>query len=79
MVLMDLGSGEYFGLDRIAAEVWRELALGKEVGEIVEGLAASYEADRELLLPDVGAFVEECLRVRILSPAPPDLQEEGLI
>lgn len=71
-VLMDLKSGAYFGLDSVAGEIWQGLILGRAISEIVEGLELSYDADGEMLLRDVRAFVEECLRLRVLVRAPHD-------
>ena len=66
IVLLDLASESYFGLDEIGARVWGLLNEGKKMGQVLETLLQEYEVDRKTLEADV----EELLG---------DLVEAGLI
>jgi hypothetical protein len=65
-VLLDLASGRYFDLDDTGSWVWRRLAAGARLGEVVDELAAEYDAPRERLAADVVAFVAELERERLV-------------
>ncbi len=52
-VMMDLDSGHYYGLDDIGSEIWRHLEAPCRFGELVDRLAAEYDADRGIIAEDV--------------------------
>lgn len=45
MVLLDLASGVYFGLDPVGTRVWGLIAEQRSPAEIVTALTAEYEVD----------------------------------
>jgi len=53
MVMMDIPSGRYYGLDDIGSDIWRRLASPCRFGELVRALAADYDADDAVIARDV--------------------------
>lgn len=52
-VMMDLESGHYYGLDDIGTEIWRRLEAPRRFGDLVDDLAAGYDADRTVIAEDI--------------------------
>lgn len=65
-VLLDLASGRYFDLDDTGSWLWRRLSEGARLGDVVEELAARFDAPREQLAADVVAFVAELEREKLV-------------
>lgn len=65
-VLLDLDSGRYFDLDDTGTRLWRRLAPGARLGDVVDELAAEYDAPRERLAADLVAFVAELERQKLV-------------
>lgn len=66
VVLLDLDSGTYFGLDAVGGRVWDLLTASATIGEAIETMLGEYDVEREVLQRDVLRLVEE-------------LEEKGLI
>ena len=58
-VILDLASGTYFGLNEVGTLVWRMIEEGRNAAEVVEGIAAEYDADRETIARDVQRLFDE--------------------
>lgn len=58
-VLLDLGSGEYFSLEGLGAEIWVRCQKEATVAEIIQALESGWDVPREILEADVVEFVEE--------------------
>jgi len=58
LVLLHLGTGEYFTLNAIGATVWNSLGSGATEPEITSRVCATYETTEEEAARDVGAFLE---------------------
>jgi len=65
MVLLDMKSENYFGLDAVASEIWKLLQEGKSLEEILLELMEIYDVDETTLRQDLSNFIEQ-------------LQEQGL-
>lgn len=65
-VLLDLASGRYFDLDDTGSWLWRRLTEGTRLSDVVEELAARFDAPREQLAADVVAFVAELEREKLV-------------
>ncbi|WP_456428747.1 PqqD family protein [Nitratifractor sp.] len=65
LVLLDMQSENYFGLDATASDIWRILQEGKTLDETVNALLEIYDVDAETLRKDLSNFVSQ-------------LQEQGL-
>ena len=53
VVILDLASSSYLGLDAVAAAVWGALAEPRTVGELEAVLSASYEVDPDEVSRDL--------------------------
>lgn len=58
-VILDLGSGIYFGLDPIGARVWQLLGDGASLNQIVSTLLAEYDVAPEQLRQDMQTLVDD--------------------
>jgi len=67
IVLLDLASESYFGLDEIGARIWALLNEEKSVGQIVEVLLEEYEVDRARLEGDVNELLENLLEAGLIK------------
>lgn len=59
MVLMDMESEEYFGLDTIGATFWQALQETERLQETLKYLLEMYEVEESVLEKDLVAFVEK--------------------
>ena len=59
MVLLDLGSGAYFGLDPIGARIWELASEGKSLGAIADVVLDEYDVTREDVEADILRLVGE--------------------
>jgi hypothetical protein len=59
LVLLDFGSGEYYALDEIGAEIWRRIEAGEALGEVADAIARSYEVSRDQASRDIVALVTQ--------------------
>jgi hypothetical protein len=66
LVLFDSQNGDYLALNGTATIIWRSLAKGEGLGQIIERLAADYDAPHEVLEADIAAFVEFALSKGLL-------------
>jgi len=58
-VILDLGSGTYFGLDPVGARVWQLIGEGKTLGETCDTLLDEYDVARDTLERDVLDLAEK--------------------
>ena len=59
MVLLDLKSEEYLGLNEVGARIWQLLQDGKGLDEISNILIAEYDVSRDELNGDINQLVAE--------------------
>ena len=73
VVLLDLASGRYYGLNEVGARVWAVIAAGGSVEDAVATVAAEFDAPEPEIAADVAALVAELtargLVARISGPA----------
>ena len=67
MVLLDLASESYFGLDEIGARIWGLLGEGKNQGQILDVLLREYEVDRKTLEVDLVELLGELLEAGLIE------------
>jgi hypothetical protein len=58
-VMMSVKSGRYYGLDDIGSAIWQRLEAPRRFGDLVDQLAADYDADRATIVGDVRALLAE--------------------
>jgi len=57
VVMMSIAQGQYFGLDDIGSDIWRRLDPPCAFADLIERLAADYDADRASIAADVRALL----------------------
>ena len=67
IIVADMRSGHYLGLDGVGARVWE--LLGDNVGReaILERLYAEYEVPMEVLKRDIEALLQDLLQRRLIE------------
>jgi hypothetical protein len=58
-VILDIASGTYFGLNAVGTRVWRMIEGGRNAAEVVDAIAAEYDADRATIASDVKRLLDE--------------------
>ena len=71
VLLIDLGTGNYYSLRGTGAVIWHAVAQGAAVTEIVALLERAYEGDNELEIA-VTRFLEEIVAEGLVIPAVAD-------
>ena len=66
-VILDLGSGTYFGLDPVGARVWQLIGEGRTLGETCDTLIDEYDAAPEQIERDVAELAEKLLAQKLIS------------
>jgi hypothetical protein len=59
VVVLDLATGTYFGLDPVGARIWELMADGKTLGEICDRMLEEYDVTREELERDTLRLANE--------------------
>jgi hypothetical protein len=68
-VLLQLDTGEYFGLDAIGERMWTLLAEYGRVATVHAHLLEEFDVDAETLSRDLAELVDEFIRRRLLDEA----------
>ena len=66
LVVLDLKSNAYFGLDEIGARIWSEFAQGFDIDTPVIRLAEEYDAPRSEIDADVRELAEKLVEAGLL-------------
>jgi hypothetical protein len=66
-VILDLASGNYFGLDPVGTRMWQLLSQGKTLADICDILLGEYEVSRENLERDLIRLIQELQARRLVS------------
>lgn len=61
LVLLDMQSENYFGLDAVASKIWQILNADKSLAETAEILQEIYDVDESTLRRDLETFVQQLL------------------
>jgi len=70
MVLLDMESENYFGLDEVGTSIWQAMQESETLKEVLAALLEQYEVEEEMLENDLFAFVgklEESGLVKVTS------------
>lgn len=59
VVLMNVDTGLYFGLNEVGSAIWRRLAHPIRLAELCTDLSQAYEGDAQIIERDVLALVEK--------------------
>jgi len=69
MVLMDLESGSYFGLNSVGGQVWQALEEGKTIKQLCDQIEEEFDVPRDQLEQDITSLVEELLERKLVAEA----------
>ena len=61
IVILNIESGVYFGLDSVGARIWELLADGNSLAVICETMELEFEVERETLEEDVKRLLQDLL------------------
>jgi hypothetical protein len=67
MVLLDLASEQYYGLDPIGAQVL-DLVTTRPLDDALDEMARIYDVDRQTLCADVQELVDDMVAAGLLTP-----------
>ena len=67
-VILDLGSGTYFGLNQVGTRVWQLISDGSDEAQIVDVIATEYDADRATIAADVARLLNDLRARRLIVP-----------
>jgi hypothetical protein len=67
LVILDLVSGSYFGLDAVGTRVWQLIGEGKNLAQTIEVMLAEYEVERAQLESDLLELAEGLTAQGLLS------------
>ncbi len=59
MVLLNIDSGQYFGIDKVGSHIWQLLERQLSVGEIVRTLLDEYDIQESVCQEQVAEFFQE--------------------
>ncbi len=66
VVLLNLESQQYFGLDSVGADVWKLLKEHGDSEAVVQGMKSSYRVDEAKLRSDVDALVADMVQAGLV-------------
>lgn len=70
MVLLDLGSGLYFGLDEVGGRIWELLSeRSQALGELCDTIEAEFDAPRDQIESDILALADKLAEQALISVA----------
>ena len=70
IVLLDLQSGVYYGLDAIGSRMWQLLIEQRDVDEVCSIMVDEYETSSDVLRTDVDRLVSELAEKGLVSIHP---------
>ncbi len=59
MVLLDMNSENYFGLDEVGTAIWQAMQESGDLQEVFNALLAQYDVEEEVLKTDLLNFVDQ--------------------
>lgn len=69
LVLLDLKSQHYFGLDPVGTRMWNALADSASIAAAYEALLAEYEVEAQRLRQDMEGFIARLLEQGLIGIA----------
>jgi Coenzyme PQQ synthesis protein D (PqqD) len=69
MVLLNLASGVYFGLDPVGTRIWGLIAEQRSAAEIVRVLTAEYEVDAKTCEADLWTLLDTLAANELIAPS----------
>jgi len=70
MVLLDMESENYFGLDEVGTAIWQAMQEHGNLQEVVDDLLNQYDVEAEVLEKDLEDFVGKLLESGLVKVTP---------
>lgn len=67
MVILDLASGTYFGLNPVGAQIWQLLSAGKTIAETCKAMVENYDVSPSEIERDVINLANELLSKNLVQ------------
>ncbi|MFN3864127.1 MAG: PqqD family protein [Erythrobacter sp.] len=68
MVLLDLASGRYFGLDPVGSRIWESLSQGPcSLAEVCDVIEAEFDAPRDRIEQDILALAAQLTEKNLIA------------
>ena len=67
VVMMDVDLAAYFGLEEVAAEIWRLLETPRTPEQVVEALLEKYDVEPDECRKQTLAFIDALLERKLLA------------
>jgi len=67
LVMLDMKSGHYFGLDPIASAIWKNMETPISFQNLCENLMKEYAVSKEQCVEDVNIFLEDLLEKELVE------------
>jgi hypothetical protein len=71
LVILELSSGTYFGLDPVGARIWQLIVEQRSTNEICAALEAEYDVTADVLGQDVTRLIETLIDKGLVRPLLP--------
>ena len=70
MVLLDMESENYFGLDEVGTAIWQAMQEHGNLQEIFDALLEQYDVEAEVLEKDLSEFVDQLVKSGLVEVTP---------
>ena len=70
VVILNMASQEYYGLDHVGASMWKMLLDQRNLAAVADNIATEYEVEPETARVDLDALVRELLNAGLLKTVP---------
>jgi hypothetical protein len=67
VVILNIKSGKYFGLDNVGSRVWSILQEPVQVKDMIESIAIDYDIGADKIEKDLVALLEDLLREELIE------------
>lgn len=67
VVLLNMTTGRYLGLNRVGSEIWTQLMDQGDPSRVARWVAERYNVEADLVTRDTAALVEDLLRAGLLE------------
>lgn len=67
MVILDLSSGIYFGLNQVGSRIWELIKQGRSLGDIAAIVNSEFDATVAEVEDDTNSLVEELLSRKLIE------------
>lgn len=66
-VLLDLKTGEYFGINSTGSQIWRDLSEGSSLVDIAVSLSQRFKLEEEMAAADVTSFISRLAEIGLVE------------